>query len=163
MPFSDAPDREAAWLNTSGDGLPSLNATAGGPFQIIQARWPRVPAMSKRGLYVLRAPGTSYRVDRYAAPRSILTTEFMLKLIWPLTSGLGSAESDELAFEQAIDSLLTRIEGFVGDKTHGARFLSVGEGRSGISVHQEDPEQTLKERLFRATVLYSADDPEIAN
>lgn len=106
---------------------------------------------------------SSYRIDRYAAPRSLLTTEFLLRLVWPASNGQGSSEADQLAFEQAIDLVLTRIMGFLGDKTHGGAFLSAGEGRNGITVNYEDPEQTLGSRSFRVSINYSADDPEIAN
>ena len=161
--FSSAVDREAAWLGTSGDGLPALKTSDGGPFQILQARWPRTPSTSKTALYVLRAPSMSFMVDRYAAPRSLLTTQFLLRLTWPLASGSGSAEIEQLAFEQAIDSVLTRIMGTISDKTHGGRFLSVGESRTGIVVNYQDPEASIQARSFGASINYSADDPEIAN
>lgn len=161
--FSDAVDREAAWLGTSGDGLPALKTADGGPFQILQARWPRTPSTAKTGLYVLRSPSMSYHVDRYAAPRSLLTTQFLLRLMWPLSSGTGSAEGEQLNFEQAVDLVLARIMGPLIDKTHGGRFLSAGEGRSGITVNYLDPEEAVRARTFGATITYSADDPEIAN
>jgi len=163
MPFSDSVDREAAWLNVSGDGLPSLNVAQGGQFQIIQARWPRVPSTSKRSIYVLRAPGNSHHIERFAAIRSSITTQMYLRLLWPMTNGQGSAEAEQLAFEQAIDSVLSRIEGFVGDKTHGGRFLSVGESGGGITVNYDDLELSMTARSFRATITYTADDPEITN
>jgi hypothetical protein len=163
--FSDALDREAAWLNTTGDTLPTLPATAGGPFQIVQARWPRVAATRKTGLYVLRNPTSSFHVDRFSSQRSMLTTTFLLRLLWPLTSGQGSAEADQLAFEQAIDQVLTRVEGPLLDKTHGGRFLSIAESRVGITVHYDDPEKAVGNGagIFTARITYAGDDPEIVN
>jgi hypothetical protein len=161
--FSDAVDREAAWLSSYGDGLPTLIASQGGPYQILQPRWPRTPSTSKTGLYVLRASSVSYQIDRFAAVRSMPTTQLMLRLVWPLTSGQGSAEADQLAFEQSIDLVLTRIEGLLGDKTHGGRFLSVGEGRGGIVVNYDDVETTMQSRHYRATITYTADDVEFTN
>lgn len=163
MSFSDAVDREAAWLSTSGDGLPALRTVDGGPFQILQARWPRQAATLKTALYVLRNPAMAYRVERFAAIHSTPSSHFLLRLMWPLTNGQGSAEADQLLFEQAIDSVLTRIEGFVGDKTHGGRFLAVGEGPGGIVVNYDDPELAMESRIFRASISYSADDLEITN
>lgn len=161
--FSDALDREAAWLNSSGDGLPALNTSAGGPFQIVQARWPRVPAARKTALYVLRSPSGSFQMTRFAAIRSIGKTSFMLRLLWPLSTGTGSAEVEQDNFEQAIDQVILRISGPIGDKTHGGRFLSVAEDHQEITVHMDDPEQSLMGGIFRATVTYGADDPEINN
>jgi uncharacterized protein YkuJ len=159
--FSDAVDREAAWLSTSGDGLPALRKSDGGPFQILQPRWPRVPSSSKTGLYVLRAPSGSHRIERFAAIRSMPMTMFTLHLFWPMTNGQGSAETEQLNFEQAIDLVLARIEGFPGDKTHGGRFMAVGE--PGITVNYDDVEQAMQTRIFRASISYSADDMELTN
>lgn len=162
--FSDAVDREAAWL-TQVDTLPALLKTAGGPFQIVQARWPRVPATRKTALYVLRSPGEAHHVDRYASQRSLLRTTFLLRLMWPLSNGQGSGENEQLLFEQAIDKVITRIEGLLGDKTHGGRFLSVAEDGRGITVSDYDPAQALPngDGIFRASITYTADDPEITN
>ena len=160
--FSDALDRESAWLNTTGDTLPTLNASAGGPFHIIQARWPRIPATRKTALYVLRQPSGSFQVDRFAAVRTISRTAFMLRLMWPLANGQGSAETEQLLFEQAIDQVVTRVMGLLEDKSHGGRFLSVAEGRGQqIAVHFDDPEQSLPGAIFRASITYGADDYEI--
>ena len=49
MSTADAVDREAAWLATSGDGLPALLVTAGGPFGVVQAYWPRTPGKRTAG------------------------------------------------------------------------------------------------------------------
>lgn len=161
--FSDAVDREATWLNTFGDGLPSLNAAQGGPFQILQARWPRIPSTSKTQLYVLRNPSNSYRLERFADIRSQPKTELMLKLLWPMTQGSGSGEAEQLLFEQAIDQVLLRVQGPLTDKTHGGQFLSVAEGHAGITVNYDDIEQTMQARVFKAAITYTADDTEIIN
>lgn len=161
--FSDAVDREVAWLITTGDGLPALRTVDGGPFQILQARWPRIPSTSKTQLYVLRSPVASYKIERFAAIRSAPVTGFMLSLHWPMTQGTGSAEAEQALFEQAIDSVLTRVLGFQGDKSHGGRFLSVGEDHGGITVNYDDVEQAMGSRVFKATITYSADDLEITN
>ena len=163
MAFSDALDREAAWLNSSGDGLPALGAANGGPFHIIQARWPRVQSTRKTGLYVLRAPTNSYRAERFAAQRTMGTVRFLLRLNWPLSSGQGSAEADQLAFEQAVDQVLTRVEGPLGDHTHGGRFLSAAEPPEPITVTDYDPVRDMQTGIFTAAITYAADDPDFAN
>lgn len=162
--FSDSLDREAAWLNTVNDGLPNLPTSGGGPFQIIQARWPRAQATTKTGIYVMRQPGAAYKIDRFAAIRSMPTTRFQLRLWWPLTtSGTGSAEANQKAFEQAIDSLITRLEDLIGDKTHGGRFLAAGEGPEGIQVTNYDPVRDIETGRLTADVLFTADDPDFPN
>jgi uncharacterized protein YkuJ len=88
-------------------------------------------------------------------------TMFTLHLFWPMTNGQGSAETEQLNFEQAIDLVLARIEGFPGDKTHGGRFMAVGE--PGITVNYDDVEQAMQTRIFRASISYSADDMELTN
>lgn len=158
MSTADVVDREAAWLATSGDGLPALLTTAGGPFGVVQAYWPRTPGKRTAGqLYVMRR---TINEKRFANQRRMDTYHLVLKLIWPLTSGSGNAEADQRAFDVAIDQVIARIGGFRGDKTHGGRFLSVAEGdHSGVTVHFDDPASTLPpEAEFRAEITYSADD-----
>jgi hypothetical protein len=163
MAFSDSLDREAAWLNTTGDGLPELPAP-NGPFQIIQARWPRVQSTRKTGIYVLRQPGNSAKLNRFGAQRSMLTTHLQLRILWPLTSGVGSAEADQLLLERAIDAVLARVQGPLGDKTHGGRFLSVAENPDYIDLTVDDPEQAIAQGgIFRAQITYSADDADFNN
>ncbi|MGW1073134.1 hypothetical protein [Streptomyces sp. NPDC002537] len=71
--------------------------------------------------------------------------EFVLKLIWPLSSGQGVAEADQWAFDAAVDELLARIDGFPDDKSHGGRFRAVaedGEFHSEIACSANDLEVT---------------------
>lgn len=157
MSTADAVDREAAWLATSGDGLPALLTAAGGPFGVVQAYWPRTPGKRTAGqLYVMRRTLTE---KRFANQRRMATHHLVLKLIWPLTSGSGNAEADQRAFDVAVDQVLTRIGGYRGDKTHGGRFLSVAEDPPTVSIHFDDPAATLPpEAEFRAEITYAADD-----
>lgn len=162
--FSDALDREAAFLSITTDTLPVLLASSGGPFQVIQARMPRTPRTFRPSLFVLRQPGSSFKVDRFANVRTMATTAFLLRLWWPLTSGTGHTEDDQLAFEQAIDSVITRVSGFLGDKTHASTagyFLQVAE--RGITVDYDDPEQAIAEGRYTARITYTADDVELIN
>lgn len=168
---ADACDREAAWLSLPGtalDGLPSLLVADGGPWDVIQAYVPRTPGNRKAQVWVTRS---DMMLERFGNVRSIFGYEFVLKLRWPLSSQTGNAESDQRAFDAAIQGLAMRIRG-VGpnqpggaDKTHGGAFLQAAEGSpvtgtaAGVHVHFDDPEQTMVEGIdFRATVTYSVDD-----
>jgi hypothetical protein len=149
---ADAVDRA-----TSGDGLPALLMAAGGPFGVVQSYWPRTPGKRTAGqLYVLRR---RTRRKRFSNHRLMDTYTLVLRLVWPLTSGSGNAEADQRAFDAAIDLVLTRLSGFLGDHTHGGRFLSVAEDPGEVEVVFDDPAHTLPpDAEFRAEITYFADD-----
>lgn len=154
----DAVARETAWLLTTGDGLPALKAPVG-PWDNIQAYYPRTPYLEQRSVYVLRH---QIQQRRFGAQRVMHTYPFRLILWWPLQNAIGSAEEEQQAFDDAIDLALQRILGPLGDKTHGGRFLSVGEGADLLSVDYTDPEQTIPTMGgLRAEITYAADDVEI--
>lgn len=156
-----AVDRETAWLTTSGDGLPALPRSAGGVFDTIQAYWPRTPSRRGTQLYVLR---DHIRQDRSANIRQVAQYTFRLRIIWPMSSGQGAAEADQRELDEAIEQVLRRVGGFLGDKTHGGRFLSVAEDPRAVEVQIESPERGIAaEGQFSATVTYRADDFEINN
>jgi uncharacterized RDD family membrane protein YckC len=158
MSTADAVDREVAWLTSSGDGLPALLTASGGPWDNLQAYQPRTPGKRAANIYVLRR---GIHEKRFANVRRMATYEFALKMIWPLSSGQGIAEADQRAFDAAVDLVLTRIGGLVGDKSHGGRFLSVAENPEYVNVRFTDPEQTLGMGEFHAEITYHADDTEI--
>jgi hypothetical protein len=160
---ADAVSREAAWLNTTSDSLPYLPSSAGGPWEIVQAYWPGSRlASQKTGIYVLRGRATDPRV---ANLRIRPQYTFTLKLWWPIrATGPGIAETEQQNLDDAVDDLIQRIRGPVEDKTHGGRFLSVGEvpGVPFVDVVFDDPEHTIKQdKTLRASVTYYADDIEI--
>lgn len=132
-----------------------------GPWDLIQGYFPRTLAKRQKTVVVMRS---QIHVVRFANVRSMPTYQFRLGLIWPLSSGQGSAEDDQQQFDSAIDLLLKRIMGIQLDHTHGGRFLSVAEKPEFIVVNYENPEQTVGPMAsFMAEVLYSADDFEINN
>jgi hypothetical protein len=148
------------WLTSFGDGLPSL-VEPNGPWSVIQTFIPRVTAKKKAGVYVL-LPTT--RITRFSNIRSMPTYDFELKLVWPLSSGIGSAEEDLQAFYVAVDLLIRRILGPLSDKTHGGRFLSGAENPKYLEVNIDDPDTTIGSMAgFVGKVTYSADDNEFAN
>lgn len=163
-PTSTAPDREAAWLAMTGPpGLPSLLKDDGGPWDVVQADWPgaRVGTM-KAGIYLLLRQVSD---DHVAAQRYRDQYEFAARCEWPVKASTAPlAEQEQQAFRKAIGLLLQRIRGPVGDKSHGGRFLSVGEvpGQVTATVSYEDPEITIAAGDgLRATIVYRADDLEM--
>jgi hypothetical protein len=156
---ADACTKEAAWLSTSGDGLPALLAKAGGPFEVVQAYRPRTPARRKHGqLYVLRR---RIRETRFANQRRMAHHSFFLDIVWPLQSGSGNAETEQAALDAAVELVLLRIGGYPGDKTHGGRFLAVAENPREVDVTFHDPATTLTgDAELRAEITYNADDQD---
>lgn len=160
MSTSDAVVRETAWLTTAGDGLPGLLAAAGGPWDTIQGYFPRTPAKSQTQIYVLRR---GFKTQRFGQQRRIPTYQFHLSLWWPIgsgTTGVGIAEAEQQNLDDAIDLLVQRIEGFVTDKSHGGRFMSVAEAPNGadITVTIGDPATAIPTGFLTAFVTYTADD-----
>lgn len=167
MSTADACAREAAWLATTNDSLPILLASAGGPWQNVQAYWPGArTAKMQTGIYVLRRRIVK---PRFGGRRIMPGYEFWLKARWPVkTTTSPLAETEQQNFDNAIELLLQRVGGLPGDKTHLGRFLSAGEGLDGTArqgqypvVEYGDPEVTIPLGLLRAEVFYPADDPEV--
>lgn len=161
MTTADAVDREAAWLQSSGDGLPALLASAGGPWQVIQAYRPRTPDRRQTGIYLRRAELSD---ERFANQRLLDSHAFVGDLVWPVgaTGATGSWEAEQRALDAAVELLRQRVRGLVMDHSHGGRFLSVAEAPSPsrILVRFEDPAQTehLSPAMLLAQITYSADD-----
>ena len=153
---ANAVKRETAWLQTVGDGLPALLEPNGGPFDVVQAYLPRVPA-EQRALYVMRQRLAS---THFAAVRRMAKHRFLLRIVWPMRDAQGEAEDDQQALDDAVELVLARVTGFVHDKTHGSRFLSVGEVEEP-SVAFADPARTLVEyAALSCDITYGADDYE---
>lgn len=162
MSSADAVAREVAWL-TQVDSLPSLLTANGGPWDVVQAYWPRTLAAKKTGIYVLRS---SFDESRFANQRKMSTYSFRAKLWWPIgatTTSVGIAEAEQAAFDAAVELLLARVRGTTFDHTHGGAFLSAAEGpgtNGRISVRFADPEQTVAANpsCLRAEAMWAADD-----
>ncbi|WP_158997226.1 hypothetical protein [Streptomyces aureus] len=160
MSSADAVSRETAWLQAYdvNDGLPGLLKTNGGPFDVVQAYVPRTGAQRQSRLYVTRP---NLRVESFGFNRKIDHHMFLLRLYWPQSSSSGQAESVQQDFDDAVALVVQRISGLFGDKTHGARFLSVAEDPSSIDVQFADPEQSMQARSeLTATITYRADDKD---
>ena len=160
--ISTVETREAAWLTTSTDSLPSLLAVNGGPWDVIQAFWTRTPITQQTQCYVM---SLAISDERVANIRIRPTYEFTLELHWPVVmTGTPLAEAEQQAFKNAIDLLIQRIRGPLGDKTHGGAFRQRGEvpREPGVHVVIEHPGQTVPaSKELRAVVTYFADDYEI--
>ncbi|MFB9925997.1 hypothetical protein ACFORO_12540 [Amycolatopsis halotolerans] len=159
MSTADAPAREAAWLAdyNPADGLPALLQANGGPWQVVQAYWPRTPDRMGKSVFVMRH---SIKNERFANVQKISKYVFRLICWWPMVSPTGAAEQSQGDFDTALDLLVQRIVGPLMDKTHGGRFLSVAEDPSAIEITYHDPVQTLASGNFLAAeITYTADDP----
>lgn len=162
MSLSDAVAREAAWLNTSGDGLPALLKTAGGPWDVVQGYMARTPPRQQATIYVLRR---RVPTRRFGQQRRMATHSFQLRCRWPIgatTTGTPLAETEQQNLDDALELLVQRIEAYPLDKTHGGRFLSVAEAPNGaeILVEYGDPETDIPTGCLTATVTYTADDQD---
>lgn len=172
MSSSDAVAREAAWLQVTGDGLPSLSAGYGGPWQVIA---PYTQAAATRtqqaAIYVTREPG--FEVIRVANQRTRNRYRMKLQLHWPVRvtspgSSTSIAAAEQQAFDDAIELLRQRVAGPLGDKSHGGRFLSAAiaaaKGQPDITVTLEKAEQTIRaSKELRACMSYLVDDFEVSN
>lgn len=162
MSTGTAVEREAAWLAQSGDTLPALLASAGGPWDVVQPWWPGARERTQaHGIYVLARTIADERVSNQ---RIRPQYEFILTCVWPVKGTGGNAplaEGEQHALADATDLVLRRVRGLLGDKTHGGRFLSVGETRRPV-VTLEDPAITIPaNRVLRQGISYSADDYEL--
>jgi hypothetical protein len=167
MATADAVAREAAWLNTtSGDSLPVLPASAGGPWIVVD---PYVQGAQTRheapAIYVTRGKAEQIRVgNQRIRPRY----QVRLELYWPVrvinpgSSSIAATEQQNL--DNAVEMLRARVTGPLGDKSHGGRFLSAAEvkGAPGIDVTFEPASRTIREsKEIRAVMTYFVDDYEI--
>lgn len=165
MSSADAVAREVAWLTTSGDGLPALLTSAGGPWDIVQAYVSRTPPTRQTAIYLLRSATVGVRRSNQ---RRIETYDFRGKMWWPIgatTSGSNLWEVEQAALDAAVALLVQRVYGFLGDHTHGGRFLSAAEtpDPARVMVHYDDPEATANQSpaILSATITYTVDDFEI--
>jgi hypothetical protein len=159
---ADAVTREAAWLNSYNDGLPALHTSQNGPFDVVQAYWPRTRNARKGGIYVMRGEVND---RRFAAHRKIARHAFRLMIEWPIggtTVATHIWEDEQQALDSAVDLLLQRIRGLDLDHTHGGRFLSVAEAPEpgSITVRFDPPERmpTNGRAVLTASATYLADD-----
>ena len=167
MSSGDAVAREAAWLNTmSGDSLPFLPASAGGPWDVIapyeQGAATRTQAAA---IYVTRGRAQQVRVaSQRIRPRYPMRLElhWPVRVISPGPTSIAAVEAQN--FDDAIEMLRQRVTGPLGDKTHGGRFLAAAEvkGQPGIDVQFADASQTIKAaKELHATMSYWVDDFEV--
>lgn len=161
MTTADAVVRETSWLSAynPNDGLPALLSSSGGPFDVLQAYWPRSPATRTNQLYVTRGRVES---DRFGFNRRMDKYTFRLRIIWPLSSTTGDWESVQQTLDNAVELVIRRIIGPVNafplDHTHGAQFLEVAEDPCLIAVDFSDAAQAAATAQLEATVTYSASD-----
>lgn len=167
MSTADAVARETAWLNTTGDTLPALPASAGGPWQVIDPYEQAAATRTQRtAIYVTLA-----RIEQARVGNQRLRWRYQarLELHWPVrattpgsTTSIAAAEQANL--DAAIELLRARVTGPLGDHTHGGRFLAAAEVKNapGIIVAYEPANVTIRQsKELRAAMLYPVDDLEI--
>lgn len=172
MPSADVVAREAAWLQTtSGDSLPVLPASSGGPWDVIAAYEQGAQTRTQAtAIYVMRGPWQNLRAaNQRTRPRYLMR----LELHWPVrATGPGQSTSiaanEQQAFDDAIELLRQRVAGPLGDKSHGGRFLACAEpavrGQPGITVTPEPAAQTIRQsKELRAVMTYLVDDFEVSD
>jgi hypothetical protein len=165
---ADACSREAAWLNTVDGVLPSLPASAGGPWQFIGAYTQAAATRTQLpAIYVTRGNVQQIRVaNQRVRPRYPMK----LELHWPVrattpgtSTSIAAAEAQN--FDDAIELLRQRVTGPLGDKSHGGRFLSAAisaKGSPDIDVAYEKASETIPQaKELRACMSYWVDDYEL--
>ena len=154
--------REAAWLCISTDSLPALLVANGGPWNIIQAYWRRTPAKQQTEIYVTRS---GFDDNHPMSQRYRPQHEIVLHLVWPVRQTSSPlAETEQQALDTAIDLIIQRVRGPLGDKTHGGSFLSAGQVPDSPPpvVRFGDAETSIDaSKALRATITYRIDDDEI--
>jgi len=165
--YGNAVTREAAWFTT--DTLPSypgvapLSTANGGPFDVIQAYRPTVNRKGRvPSLFITReSSGTASEENRIAmGGQKEWVHHFVAVISWPFRQGTtGKLEDEMQALDNAVAAVLERIRGPLGDKTHGAQFLSVGEDEGDIRVTYTDAVRDMTDREpLEAEIHYSALD-----
>jgi hypothetical protein len=153
--------RETAWLRISTDSLPALLVANGGPWGVIQAYWARTPHTQVPQLYVTRS---GFEDLHPMSQRYRPQHEIVLHLVWPVRQTSSPlAEQEQQALDTAIDLLIQRIRGPLGDKTHGGAFLSAAEVPDSPPpvVRFGDAETSIDaSKALRATITYRVDDHE---
>jgi hypothetical protein len=168
---ADAVARETAWLQTTGDSLPSLLGADGGPWLIIDAYTNAAATRTQQpAIYVTREPG--FENIRVANQRTRPRYKMKLECRWPvLRSSPGSssiAAETQADFDAAVELLRQRVAGPLGDKTHGGRFLSAAVAHSGsqpdITWTPEPADSNIKgSKELRGSMTYLVDDYEVSN
>lgn len=156
MSYADAVTKEAAWLNVTNDSLPVLTA----------AGWDRVdayPVSYGRAMKRLEVWRERYEETRESNGRRLVTHHLVVEVHWPNTRSADVSQNQWTAVDTAVNVVLTRIRGLAGDKTHGGRFLAVGEeaqGSTAITVEWDDPYITEgpAQSNIRGRIRYTADE-----
>lgn len=152
--------REAAWLSTTTDSLPVLIAP-GGPWEVLQAFDPVAHRRTQETTILVIAARVSDQ--RVSNQRIRPQYEITLDVTWPVRNPAPPiAEGEMQRLKNAVDLVLQRIRGPVGDKTHGGRFLSVAEVPAMATVTYADAAATIPAGKYVAcTISYKIDDLEI--
>jgi hypothetical protein len=166
--YSTAVTREAAWFTAdppaSFPSAPLLRKKTDptAPFDVVQGHRPRdEPRPGRNSLYVYLDPRKSQRQPIVASgemrePRYF----FIAHIVWSFQAASRLAEEAEQELENAIERVLTRIDGPYGDKTHGGAFANAGAlGDEAVVEYAADPLDAIRTRgQVDVMVCYGASD-----
>lgn len=124
--YADALVDEEAWFlaDLSVDGIPGLTKDAGGPFDVVAAQ---VRRLQQKPRQLFLAHDTS-RDARGSKDSRRLDHDLMALVLWPYRNAQAMHE-DQDRLDAAVDAVLARIRGPLGDRTHGGRWWIVGDSR----------------------------------
>lgn len=158
--FSDAADREAAWFtdDLSSISIPPLlnNGTNGAPFKVV-ASGLREPSKVGQYCFIDLQRVIEHRV---ALQRKRQIYSLVATCLWTRTQDRAHANIDQANFLAALELVVQRVRGPIGDKTHGGRFLASGEIDSNeIAIDMPDWNRALfQDGFWRADVRWQACD-----
>lgn len=123
--YADAVTAEAEWfgLDLTADGIPPLVSADGGPFTLLA---PYLRRQDQRPRQCLLTHTTS-RDRRIAKDLLHVDHEVAALVLWPNPGAALRSHEDQAALDEAVDAVVKRIRGPVGDSTHGGRWWRVGE------------------------------------
>jgi len=163
--FNDVVVREAAWYTVDPPpgfaSAPALQAVNGGPFDGIQAYWTKVP-QRQRWLFVTCEGEVRNELDEWQAHREAIY-QMVLTILWSFEAGSGALEDEQQNLHDAVEKVLQRVYGLIGDKTHNSQFTAVaaggpeGDGRITVRMPNSYDQVTARQPLM-AEIRYFATD-----
>ncbi len=131
-------DVEAEWhgLDLSADGVPALEKTAGGPFDIVTPHLRRL-SQARRQLFLTH--GNDRDVPSSKSTRRT-EHEVLALVLWPAAGAGARAHEDQAVLGEAVAAVVARVHGPAGDIGHGNRWFRTGP----TSVEPAGPLETLR-------------------
>ena len=114
---------EAEWLTAdlSAEGYPPLLASQGGPFDAVGAEVRRLD-QHRHQLWLAHSQTRQGKGSKQSVR---LDHEVAAVVMWAAAGAGHRAHLDQAALAKGIESLLVRLAGTEGDRTHGGRWFNV--------------------------------------